>query len=127
MSIWMKVEDFNFQSWDGQSICAVCGSPKKKHHIHVFRPPHPDDVSGFFDICEDCMRQAADELGLGETTGLTRSVEVALKDLAKAQEEKVQLQEALATVTRMNVTLQDEIDELNAPMEVPFEDEDDDE
>ena len=123
MSIWQSppnVTDFNFQSWNGQAQCAVCGGPARNERI--FRPPHADDYEGFFDICSNCIREAADELGLAETHIIEHQTEELQSTLGNLLEELRGSRDALATVTRENVRLQDVIDTMNEPVETRFPD-----
>ena len=127
--IWIETDDFDALSWDGRHVCAVCGSPKSHEHDRVFRPPVTDDVSGSFDICEDCIRQAARALGLAETEGAEHVIRKLEKEVARISDELTAARGAEESLTAANVRLAEqrdalvaELDELNAP-----EDEDDDE
>lgn len=124
MSIWNPIPDFNHLSYDGQANCAVCGSDKAKTDEFVFRPPTMDHVSGFFDICASCIGQGADDLGWLEPDRATAIAAAADKAHAEAialADQLAAARDALATVTRENVRLQEAIDDLNSPVEVSFD------
>ena len=118
--IFQTIPDFNFQSHQGRAVCAVCGTISKPGQI-VFRPPHADDFDGFFDICENCIREAADHLGLQEVAPLQEAQAADTAAIVKLHEELSSAREALATVTRENVRLQDTLEELAQPIEVSYE------
>lgn len=124
--IWNQIEDFNHLSWEGRAVCANCGSTKQPDDEFVFRPAFLDEVNGFPDICANCIREAADALGIGETGDLEVELDHTRQNIADLLEELGAARDALATVTRDNVRLQDVIEDLNAPVEelTAFDDED---
>jgi len=117
--IWQTISDFDYLSYEGRAVCSICGSTCRKGQM-VFRPPQPDDVSGFWDICENCIREAADHLGLGEVGPLEKTAEDLRDVVATAHQELIGAHDALATITRENVRLQDVIEDLNLPLEESF-------
>ena len=118
--IFQTIPEYDHLSFAGQYKCAVCGSGRRKDEV-IFRPPMPDDFDGFFDICSNCVREAADFLGIRETAtieaALDQSEEARVAAVLQAQEAR----EAMATVVRENVRLQDELEDLNAPQEISYE------
>lgn len=121
-SIWMRPNDFDHLSYGGVAKCSVCGSTKRDHEDSVFRPPHPDDFSGFFDICEGCIREAAKTLGLAETAGAERVIEKLQREVSDLSADLSGARDAQAALARENVRLQDVMDDLNAPFEIPSDD-----
>ena len=129
--IWQTADSYDHLSHQGQYKCAVCGSGARAADSVIFRPPAPDDFDGFFDICESCIREAAQHLGIAETAGAEHANRSLTKEVAKVSADLSASRDALATVTRENVRLQDVLEELSAPIEEPYglldTDEDDDE
>jgi len=118
MAIWQSPpnpDDFNFQSWGGNSACSVCGGPSRDER--VFRPPSADDFEGFFDICTGCMTEAADELGMVVIGDVDLSQFVSIADFTTAQSELLMSRDAVMTLTRENVRLQDVIAALEEPVD----------
>lgn len=109
---WLHLDDFDYGSWDGKAACAVCGSIKRQSETRIFRPPVTDDVSGSFDICEGCIREGASQLGLAETAGADRVIRKLEKEVQRLSDDLSGMRDALATMTRENVRLQDTLDEL---------------
>lgn len=122
--LWQVIPDFDHLTAYGQYVCTVSGAPNPKGDV-VFRPPHPDDVDGYHDVGADAIRQAADYLGW-----IAPEAYEALKEHAEREHEAnialgaelVEARDALATVTRENVRLQEVIEELNQPFELAFDD-----
>lgn len=116
--IWQVIPDFDHLTAYGKAVCPVCGSTSKTGDP-VFRPQAPDDIDGYHDICADCIRQAADFLGWKSPDSYVSMREIASKEHEANIEfgaELVAAREALATVVRDNVRLQDVIDDLNSPV-----------
>lgn len=130
MTIWNRIPDFDHLSWDGAAKCFNCGSTKRPTEEGVFRPQNFDDISGFPDICEGCMTEAAAELGLvASQDGALKEIQHELSELL---EELRGSRDALATLTRENVRLQELIDDLSQDFDTvvgvysdDFEDDDD--
>lgn len=116
MSIWMRPPDFDHLSYGGTAKCAVCGSTKRSTETAIFRPPNHDEFDGFFDICEGCIREAAQELGLAETAGAQRVIRKLEKEVSDLSVDLSGARDAQQTLSRENVRLQDVIEDLNAPV-----------
>lgn len=127
--IWQTIPDYDHLSYKAQYKCSVCGSGMRKADTVIFRPPTFDDIDGFPDVCESCIREAAQFLGIAETAGAEHANATLTKEVARISEELSASRDALATVTRENVRLQEVIEDLNAPIEEAYGlmDEDDDE
>lgn len=116
--IWQVIPDFDHLTAYGKAVCSICGSTSKPGDP-VFRPPVPDDVDGYHDICADCIRQAAHFLGFADPAAfdnLENAFNATREAYALQTEELASSREALATVVRDNVRLQDVIDDLNSPV-----------
>ncbi len=118
MTIWQRPNDFDHLSWDGTAKCFNCGSTKRKTEEAIFRPATFDDMSGFPDLCEGCVVEAAAVLGLVVDNS------VALKDAQHEFAEVLEVlrttREALAAVTRENVRLQEVLDDFTMSVEEPY-------
>lgn len=118
--VWILIPDYDHLSYEGRYSCAVCGASETPKP--VFRPPVMIDMDGFFDICPDCIGQAAHQLGfvteaangvlMDQIDQVTDQYGEALVDLASSRE-------AQASLARENVRLQDQIEELEQAFEVP--------
>lgn len=126
MSIWNRIDDFNHLSWGGGARCFNCGSTKRTTETSVFRPQQMDEIEGYPDLCEGCMTEGAAALGLTDTLALEEALLKAELGRVAMVLEVQSAHDALATLTRENVRLQDLIEDLNSPMEIPTEFEDDD-
>ena len=107
-----KHDDFDHNTAYG-ARCTCCGNIKQRRHKSVFRPTVMDDVDGFHDICEDCVSQAADELGFTNPT-FSKSQSTRIKnlqaDLTEAQSMYIESQETIRNLCRENTTLQKELE-----------------
>lgn len=124
MSIWIKLPDYDHLSYQGQYSCSVCGSSETPKPI--FRPPTFDEFDGFTDVCPNCIRDAAAELGMVEPKALRSAQEVAglfSAELSDLQEQLQQARDAQASLARENVRLQDLLDEFEDGMVIPMPDE----
>lgn len=123
MSVWLRIPDFNELSWNGRAVCFTCGSTKRDTEEAVFRPQAMDDFSGFPDLCEGCIVEAASQIGMVESDVAVQAQEgnLRMRDaLASVGEELTAARSALATVTRENVRLQDDIEEMILAVEEPY-------
>lgn len=112
--IWLTLTDYDHLSYQGRYVCAVCGSGKRDADTVIFRPPHFDDFDGAFDVCESCIREAAQHLGIAETAGFEHVNRKLEKEVARVSGDLAASRDALATVTRENVRLQDALEEFTA-------------
>ena len=113
MSVWLRPPDFDHLSWEGRAVCSNCGSTKRRTEEAIFRPQTLDYFSGHPDLCEGCIGEAAEMIGLvADKSGALREVQ---QEVSSLLEELRMSRDALATVTRENVRLQEVIDDLNEP------------
>lgn len=122
--VWIVIPDYDHLTAYGQYRCTVSGETCPPGDV-VFRPPMPDDIDGYHDVSANAIRQAAEYLGwvAPELYENLREINQHIQlDLARAVEQLQESRDALATVTRENVRLQDEIDALNEPVFADFED-----
>ena len=120
--IWTTLTDFDHLSWEGRAVCANCGSTKPKGDEFIYRPTTLDEVNGFPDICGNCIREAAADLGLIESNRVDYTEFVTRTDFVLVQEEAEHSREAMAHVVRDNVRLQDIIDDMNEIVDTRFPD-----
>lgn len=110
--VWQHLPDFDHLTWESRSVCSNCGSAKRRTESGIFRPNTLDDFSGFPDLCEGCVVEAADMLGLVSADN-TGALQAAQQEVCDLLEELRAARDALATVTRENVRLQEVIDDLS--------------
>tara|TARA_R100000458_G_C8247127_1_gene224824 strand:- start:736 stop:1107 length:372 start_codon:yes stop_codon:yes gene_type:complete len=100
--------------------CTACGNIKLKNHQGVFRPSVMDDVDGFHDICQECIAQAAHELGFIQPR-VAKSLKTRIanlnSDLSEAQSMYINSQETIRSLCRENSNLQDELQNLTKSFE----------
>ncbi len=124
MSVWQRIEDFNHLSLNGIPKCFNCGGIKRKSEEFVYRPQAMDDFSGFPDLCEGCIVEAAALIGMIESdVAVQAHNEQKALDLVVSEllDESAEQRAALSAVTRENVRLQDVIDDYQvAVSEQPY-------
>ena len=100
--------------------CTSCGNIKLKLHQGVFRPTIMDDVDGFHDICQDCVSEAAHDLGYIKprvAKGLNTRIANLNSDLSEAQSLYIESQETIRNLCRSHANLQDELSNLTKSFE----------
>ena len=98
-----------------------CGNIKQKHHIGIFRMQTMDEVDGFWDLCQDCVEGAAFHLGFTDpevVPGLEHQLEEFKAMYFELEGKYEGARSAQMSLARENVLLQDEIEELTAPVEI---------
>lgn len=123
-TIWIVIDDFDHNT-EGPALCTVCGSTSEQGHV-VFRPPVIQDYSGFNDVCQKCIEQAAHVLGFASPEILEafkHKNEVDAAEIKLLKEEARSSNEALAVVVRENVKLQDQIEAMTK--DIPLNDDND--
>jgi len=101
--------------------CTVCGNIRQARHKGVFRPQVMDDFDGFHDICEDCVTQAASELGHVQpkvAKSMTTKATNLRNELAEAQSLYIESQNTIRTLCKENANLQELVNNLAKPVEL---------
>ncbi len=114
------VDDFDQMTWEGVEQCTVCNTRKLPEHDGVFRHPMEVGTVGSPDICQRCVTEAAESIGwvdAEKSKAQAELLDATLASLAELQEKRLQDLDAIASLTRLNVNLQEQIDDLNAPDE----------
>jgi cell division septum initiation protein DivIVA len=112
-SMWTLLHDFDHLTAFGAQ-CVNCGSPKHADHDYVFRLQRMDEVDGFWDLCQNCIEEAAFLLGFTTpkaSKAQVREIKALEKEIERLKEAAAGARSALAEVTRENVRLQDEIED----------------